>query len=592
MKQDTARQSAAAKARIRRLRDQYRRRMIAVMIIFFILGGVAGVFGHKWYVDNTPRTDETVAGPEVTPHPEDTQGNGGEFFPEAEAPVEDPEDAAAAELDAFPEVRGNEPDDADATEAPVIFPEDGEKDGTVGAEAASNDTGTPDAGQEAEPMEGKAPAEGESKPGTPDQSGSDVGEDIFPETDAAPASGGESEAEAASASGDDSEGEAAPASDEASAQETAGAQAMETPESQSPGTPQVIAIVPFGESFTYTTQINADGGARVEVTDDPYETISFTQTMRSFMRPSDFAQRYSTSYILTGEEAGAGFELILNDYTGQTTIVPQNVVDISLRSESGNTVERGYQLMDAPISGNYGVALTTNTPMMLYKRYPYSDKGEEMAYLEVTTYNDGEARMILFQLESDEPEATPEPVYTILQKGLQSDEVAKLQARLIDLGYLTGTADGNFGAQTEEAIKKAQAVFGLEQTGIADAEFQKLLYADAPPTPQPGTFQTLQSGDTGDAVVELQLRLRALGYYTGKADGGYGPMTVTAVKKAQAAFGLEQTGIADSALQEKLFEGVQPTAAPETSAEAAAEAEPAAETEPTAGPERAGEAGA
>ena len=131
--------------------------------------------------------------------------------------------------------------------------------------------------------------------------------------------------------------------------------------------------MPYGESFTYTTQIKADGNARVEATDEPYETVSFTQTMKNFMRPTDFANKYSTQYKLQGNEAGAGFELVLNDYTGEATIVPQNVVDISLRSESGNTVERGYQLMDAEIAGNYNVALNTNVPQMLYKRYQYSN---------------------------------------------------------------------------------------------------------------------------------------------------------------------------------------------------------------------------
>ena len=54
-------------------------------------------------------------------------------------------------------------------------------------------------------------------------------------------------------------------------------------------------------------------------------------------------------------------------------------------------------------------------------------------------------------------------------------------------------------------------------------------------------------------MVKLQLRLRELGYYGGKADGGFGAITESAVKKAQEAFGLEQTGVADDALQQKLY---------------------------------------
>ncbi len=338
--------------------------------------------------------------------------------------------------------------------------------------------------------------------------------------------------------------------------------AEEAPVEEAPAGPQVIAIVPYGESFTYPTQVKADGTARVEATDEPFETVSFTQTMKDFMRPTDFANKYSTIYKLQGNEAGAGFELILDDYAGQTTIVPQNVVDITLRSESGDTIERGYQLMDAEMGGNYNVALTTNVPKMLYKRYEYSTDREEMAYLVVTTYNDGVAQQILFQLESDEVEEEPEIVYNTLQRGIKSDEVEVLQKRLAELGYLKGAADGSFGQMTEDAIKAAQEAFGMEANGIADNAFQQKLFEGverpAPAEADAVTYETLKLDSTGDAVVKLQVRLRELGYYDGKADGGYGYMTETAVKKAQGAYGMDVTGVADDAFQQKLYGAEQP----------------------------------
>ena len=349
------------------------------------------------------------------------------------------------------------------------------------------------------------------------------------------------------------------ASDEAEAEEPADADAAAA---QVPGGPQVIAIVPYGESFTYSTQVKADGNARVEATDEPYETVNFTQTMKIFMRPTDFANKYSTVYKLQGNEAGAGFELILKDYTGETTIVPQNVVDITLRSESGDTIERGYQLMDAEMGGNYNVALNTNVPQMLYKRYEYSTDREEMAYLVVTTYNDGVPQQILFQLESDAEEEEAEVVYATLQRGIKSDEVAALQQRLIDLGYLTGTADGTFGQMTEDAIKAAQKEWDMEANGIADNSFQQKLFEGAPrPTQKPEAavnYETLNTSSTGENVVKLQLRLRELGFYSGRADGGYGAMTQGAVKKAQIAYGMEANGVADGAFQAKLYSEEQP----------------------------------
>ncbi len=53
---------------------------------------------------------------------------------------------------------------------------------------------------------------------------------------------------------------------------------------------------------------------------------------------------------------------------------------------------------------------------------------------------------------------------------------------------------------------------------------------------------TLSLGSTGTSVNELQTKLKTLGYYTGKIDGGFGPITEKAVKAYQKAHGLPQVG--------------------------------------------------
>ena len=55
----------------------------------------------------------------------------------------------------------------------------------------------------------------------------------------------------------------------------------------------------------------------------------------------------------------------------------------------------------------------------------------------------------------------------------------------------------------------------------------------------------LRTGDTGDAVLELNTRLRQLNYTTVRANDQFGPATEAAVKAVQAAYGLEETGVAD-----------------------------------------------
>ena len=56
----------------------------------------------------------------------------------------------------------------------------------------------------------------------------------------------------------------------------------------------------------------------------------------------------------------------------------------------------------------------------------------------------------------------------------------------------------------------------------------------------------------GQEVVALQLRLRDLGYLSGRADGRYGRALEDAVRMLQRDLKLPETGIADEALLEQL----------------------------------------
>ncbi len=64
-----------------------------------------------------------------------------------------------------------------------------------------------------------------------------------------------------------------------------------------------------------------------------------------------------------------------------------------------------------------------------------------------------------------------------LSLGSKGDDVKKLQERLIELGYLKGTADGEFGQKTKAAVIKYQKENDLEETGIADANFLRSIYS-------------------------------------------------------------------------------------------------------------------
>lgn len=66
--------------------------------------------------------------------------------------------------------------------------------------------------------------------------------------------------------------------------------------------------------------------------------------------------------------------------------------------------------------------------------------------------------------------------YTV---GDYSDDIAKIQDRLITLGYLEGVADGEFGSMTETAVKGFQTANALEATGIVEQNTYDKLFSDS-----------------------------------------------------------------------------------------------------------------
>ncbi|WP_261220059.1 peptidoglycan-binding protein [Ancylothrix sp. D3o] len=82
----------------------------------------------------------------------------------------------------------------------------------------------------------------------------------------------------------------------------------------------------------------------------------------------------------------------------------------------------------------------------------------------------------------------------------------------------------------------------------------QLAQTDAPPTTPP---PTLQAGDRGPAVEQLQTSLKKLGFYTETVDGFYGETTIDAVAKFQQSVGLTSDGIAGAITTQRLQTAVQ-----------------------------------
>ena len=199
-----------------------------------------------------------------------------------------------------------------------------------------------------------------------------------------------------------------------------------------------------------------------------------------------------------------------------------------------------------------------------------------------------------------EPELTPVPgdeesgvpadaSYETLRKGTISADVAMMQQRLIDLGYLTGEPDGNYGTSTEKAVRAFQKTNSLGQDGTAGTATLSLLYsvdavgvsasADASETSRSAQAAAaaeaqekgvLKQGASGDAVREMQETLIRLGYLSGKADGVFGTKTYEALVAFQKSNKLSADGVAGSKTLKKLGSSNAVAASKEDSGTAAA----------------------
>ncbi|MDD3334719.1 MAG: peptidoglycan-binding protein [Eubacteriales bacterium] len=168
--------------------------------------------------------------------------------------------------------------------------------------------------------------------------------------------------------------------------------------------------------------------------------------------------------------------------------------------------------------------------------------------------------------DSPVPGATVKPdaaKYTSVKNGDTGTVVRALQEALIELGYLTGEADGKFGKNTQSALELFQKRNGLTQTGVADQELQLLLY-EGTPKDQKGYRQyvrvvapvagaLIRENSVGEAVEKAQTRLKELGFYLGAINGVCDQTTVAAISSFEARNNLSQDGTLTAADQNILY---------------------------------------
>ena len=145
------------------------------------------------------------------------------------------------------------------------------------------------------------------------------------------------------------------------------------------------------------------------------------------------------------------------------------------------------------------------------------------------------------------------PKDTYLDSGKKGKNVKTLQNRLIELGWLSGSASGTYDEATEAAVIAFQKKAKLWADGKAGPKTIEALFSSKAPTGSASSGSTLELGSEGSEVKKLQKRLIDLGYLSGTADGKFGEKTETALKAFQEANGLEADGKAGTKTQNKLY---------------------------------------
>jgi peptidoglycan hydrolase-like protein with peptidoglycan-binding domain len=144
----------------------------------------------------------------------------------------------------------------------------------------------------------------------------------------------------------------------------------------------------------------------------------------------------------------------------------------------------------------------------------------------------------------------------LLTKGDEGEQVRVLQEQLRVAGYYFGNSTGVFGPITEEAVKRFQQAYKLDDDGVVGPETQRRLPAlgigygeDVSKRSNDGK---LRIGDRGESVRVVQEQLIKAGYLEGEPNGYYGPYTADAVSKFQAANYLASSGVAGPTTRAKL----------------------------------------
>ena len=226
--------------------------------------------------------------------------------------------------------------------------------------------------------------------------------------------------------------------------------------------------------------------------------------------------------------------------------------------KSGNTSESGIVRQMICSTGKSGSATPTGTYALPSKRYS-TERREWYYFPKYNCYAKWATRIvggILFH----------SVLYTASKAGPTRSSVNALGSRASHGCVRLRVEDARWIAQNCPAGTLCRIYY----SGKTNAALRRLLlqrsfsadresYAGFMGRDRDDPGAVLSRGSRGERVARLQTRLKALGFLDDVADGAFGSRTQTAVKRFQAAAGLEQTGRVDDALWKGIFSDNAPT---------------------------------
>ncbi len=146
----------------------------------------------------------------------------------------------------------------------------------------------------------------------------------------------------------------------------------------------------------------------------------------------------------------------------------------------------------------------------------------------------------------------------VLGLGAHGPTVRALQRELRSRGFRVAV-DGVYGPGTRRAVARFQRRIGIRINGIVDRPLLWWLGLSVcdlpgPTTARGGADGRLRLGAYGPQVCALQRQLARAGASIA-VDGGFGPQTRAAVRRAQRRLGMRPTGVADARLRARLRSG-------------------------------------